>query len=221
MQAKKRVLIVDDHPLMREGLAQLIGKQRDLIACGEAATAADAKSAVERDAPDVVILDLMLGYSDGLDLIKFLKAIAPQVPVLVISMHDETVYAERALLAGAMGYITKQEASDKVLDAVRAVLRGEAFLSGRMRALLSRSGGEPVAALPLSDRELHVFRLIGAGLPTRQIAERLTLSVKTIESYRENIKVKLGLADGAALSARAHAWVDAGSTNDDRRGVGT
>jgi len=209
MSEKKRVLIVEDHPLFREGVAQLINKQRDLIVCGAAATAADAKRAVETAAPDVVILDLMLGHSDGLDLIKFLKAIAPQVAVLVISMHDETVYAERALQAGALGYIMKQEASDKVLDAVRAVLCGKTFLSGRMRARTSGNGGEPVAALPLSDRELHVFRLIGAGLPTRQIAERLTLSVKTIECYRENIKVKLGLCDGAALAARAREWVEA------------
>ena len=209
MPEKKRVLIVDDHPLLREGLAQLIGKQSDLTACGEAANAADAKRAVETDAPDVVILDLMLGDSDGLALIKFLNAVAQQVAVLVISLHDETVYAPRALQAGALGYIMKQEASDKVLDALRAVLRGETFLSGRMRARLSESGGEPTAELPLSDRELHVFRLIGAGLPTRQIAERLTLSVKTIESYRENIKTKLGLPDAAALGARAREWVEA------------
>ena len=209
MPEKKRVLIVDDHPLMREGLAQLIGKQHDLIVCGEAATAAEAKRAIETDAPDVVILDLMLGDSDGLALIKFLSAVAPQIAVLVISLHDETVYAPRALQAGALGYIMKEEASEKVLDAVHAVLRGETFLSGRMRARLSESGGEPVAALPLSDRELHVFRLIGAELPTKQIAERLTLSGKTIESYRENIKKKLGLADAAALGARAREWVEA------------
>ena len=157
----------------------------------------------------MVILDLMLGDSDGLALIKFLKAVAPQIAVLVISLHDETVYAPRALQAGALGYIMKEEASDKVLDALRAVLRGETFLSGRMRARLSESGGEPVAALPLSDRELHVFRLIGAGLPTREIAGRLTLSVKTIESYRENIKTKLGLPDATALAARAREWVEA------------
>ncbi len=209
MPPRKRVLIVDDHPLMRAGLAQLIGRQRDLIVCGAAATAAEAKRAVETEPPDVVILDLMLGDSDGLDLIKFLRAAAPQVAVLVVSMHDETVYAPRALQAGALGFVMKQEASKKVLAAVRAVLRGETFLSGRMRARLSDDGGAPVAALPLSDRELHVFRLIGGGLATRQIAAHLILSVKTIEGYRENIKVKLGLCDAVALVACARKWVEA------------
>ena len=208
MAEKKRILVIDDHPLLREGIAQLINKQQDLMVCGEAGTAADAKRAVEALVPDAVILDLMLGHSDGLDLIKFLKAVAPKLAVLVISMHDEDVYAKRALEAGALGYIMKHEAPAKVLDALRIVLDGGKFLSPRMAALLGEGevgGGEE---WPLTDRELHVFRLIGAGLPTREIAARLGLSGKTIETYRENIKVRLGLRDAAELSARARAWVE-------------
>src|SRR4028118_1492903 len=136
MSDKTRILVVDDHPLLREGISQLINKQKDMEVCGEAGTAADAKAAVETLKPDAVILDLMLGHSDGLDLIKHLKAISPELAVLVISMHDENVYAERAIEAGALGYIMKQEAPAKVLDAVRMVLAGERFLSPRMHGVL-------------------------------------------------------------------------------------
>ena len=208
MAEKKRILVIDDHPLLREGLSQLINKQPDLAVCGEAATAAEAKAAVENISPDAVVLDLMLGHSDGLELIKFLKAVAPNVAVLVISMHDENVYAERAIQSGALGYIMKEEAPAKVLEALRTVLGGDRFLSPRMMALMADAEASGGSEWPLTDRELHVFRLIGAGLSTKQIAQRLSLSGKTIETYRENIKVRLGLRDGAELTARARAWIE-------------
>ena len=212
-----RVLIVDDHPLMRGGLVQLIAKERDLTLCGEADSVGTTILAVDDDPPpDLVILDLMLGQEDGLELIKQIRALRHGILILVISMHDEWIYAERALRAGASGYIMKKEPSEEVLAAVRAVLRGEVYLSGRMRVLLAEKGlvPEPCMALvpqanpPLSDRELHVFRLIGAGLATKQIAAALHLSIKTIETYRENLKTKLRLRNAPELLRAAKDWVD-------------
>jgi len=212
-----RVLIVDDHPLMRGGLVQLIAKEPRLTLCGEADSVGTTILAVDDDPPpDLVILDLMLGHEDGLELIKQIRALRPGILILVISMHDEWIYAERALRAGASGYIMKKEPSAEVLAAVRAVLRGEVYLSGRMRVLLAEKGlaPEPCRALvpqanpPLSDRELHIFQLIGAGLATKQIAEALHLSVKTIETYRENLKTKLRLRNAPELLRSAKAWVD-------------
>lgn len=217
MNGPARVLIVDDHPLMRDGLAFLIGNQPDLRVCGKAGSAGATILAVDDDPPpDLVILDLMLGSEDGLELIKQIRALRPGLLILVISMHDEWIYAERALRAGASGYIMKKEPPEEVLSAVHAVLRGEVYLSGRMRVLLSQRGVTPdpcrflvpQADPPLSDRELHVFRLIGAGLSTKQIASELHLSGKTIETYRENLKVKLRLANARELLREAKAWVD-------------
>jgi len=214
---KARVLVVDDHPLLRGGLVQLIAGTPDLLLCGEADSVGATILAVDDDPPpDLVILDLMLGHADGLELIKQLRMLRPGLLILVISMHDELIYAERALRAGASGYIMKKETSEQMLAAVRAVLREEIYLSGRMRVLLSQKGlaTEPCRFLvpqadpPLSDRELHVFRLIGAGLATKQIAAELRLSIKTIETYRENLKMKLRLANAPELVCAARQWVD-------------
>jgi DNA-binding NarL/FixJ family response regulator len=208
---------VDDHPLMRGGLVRLIAEDSSLVLCGEADNTGSTILAVDDDPPpDLVILDLMLGHEDGLELIKQIRALRPGLLILVISMHDEWLFAERALRAGASGYIMKKEASEEVLAAVHAVLSGEVYLSGRMRVLLSEKGLAPdpcyclvpQANPPLSDRELHVFRLIGAGLSTKQTAVELHLSVKTIETYRENLKTKLNLANAAELLRAAKAWVD-------------
>ena len=213
-----RVLVVDDHPLLRGGLVKLIAGEPDLVLCGEAADASGTILAVDDDPPpDLLILDLMLGNSDGLELIKQVRALRPGLPVLVISMHDELIYAERALRAGASGFVMKKEPPEEVLSAVRSILAGGYYLSGRMRVLLESKGltSEPVKFLvpeadpPLSDRELHVFRLIGAGLPTREIASELNLSGKTIETYRENLKVKLRLPNAAELLRAAKQWVAA------------
>ena len=217
MKPPARVLVVDDHPLLRCGLAELVGKDPALRLCGEADNVGATILAVDNDPPpDLVILDLMLGHSDGLELIKQLRSLRPGLLILVISMHDELIYAERALRAGASGYIMKKEPPGEVLAAVHAVLRGEIHLSRRMRVLLAEKGLTtdpfrflvPQADPPLSDRELHVYRLIGAGLATKQIAAALHLSVKTIETYRENLKVKLRLPNARELLAAARQWVD-------------
>ena len=211
-----RVLVVDDHPLLRDGLVQLISGAPGLVLCGEAADASGTILAVDDDPPpDLVILDLMLGNSDGLELIKQIRSLRPGLPILVISMHDELIYAERALRAGASGFVMKKEPQEEVLSAVRTILGGGHHLSGRMRVLLEGKGvtSDPVQFLvpqanpPLSDRELHVFRLIGAGLPTREIAVELRLSVKTVETYRENLKIKLRLRNAAELLRAAKQWV--------------
>lgn len=214
---KKRVLVVDDHPLLRGGVVSLIKEQPDLEVCGEADSFGGTILAVDDDPPpDLLVLDLMLGHADGLELVKQVRALRPGLPILVISMHDELIYAERAVLAGASGYIMKREEPQEVLKAIRAVLNGEIYLSARMRVLLKEKGLDdaplaylmPDAKPPLSDRELQVFRLIGVGLSTRQIAHELHLSGKTIETYRENLKAKLRLPDAAALRQAAKQWVE-------------
>ena len=217
MKPRARVLVVDDHPLLRCGLVQLIANNPALSLCGEADSVGSTILAVDDDPPpDLVILDLMLGHADGLELIKQIRALRPGLLILVISMHDELIYAERALRAGASGFIMKNEPSAEMLAAVHAVLDGNVYLSGRMRVLLSEKGLAsdpsrflvPQAEPPLSDRELHVYRLIGAGLATKQIATELHLSIKTIETYRENLKTKLRLANAQELVRAAKAWVN-------------
>ena len=212
------MLIVDDHPLIRRGLVDVIEAAPDFALFGEAGSVPETILAVDSDPPpDLIILDLMLGHSDGLELLKQIRALRPGLPVLVISLHDETVYAERALRAGASGFVMKKEPVEEVLAAARAVLQGATYLSGRMRVLLAQKGlaSEPARLLvpeanpPLSDRELHVYRLIGAGLASRQIAVELHLSVKTIETYRENLKLKLHLRNARELLCAAKQWVDA------------
>ncbi len=214
--AKARVLIVEDHPIFREGLVQLINRQSDLAVCAEAATPQEALAAVEKHAPEVAVLDLMLNGAGGTELIKQLRALFPQLRILVLSMHEEAVYAERVLRAGASGYVMKQEASGTVIAAIREVLAGEMHVSRKLtvslmqKALAAPEPGAGDTAALLSDRELQVFELIGAGVPTRDIATRLGLSVKTIETHRENIKHKLELPSGAELVVRAQSWVRGG-----------
>lgn len=206
---KIRVFIVDDHPIVRHGLAQVIGQEPDFEICGEAAEASTAFRQIEQTKPDLAIIDIMLRDASGLELIKQIRACNDQVKMLVTSMHDETLYAERALRAGAMGYVKKEEAVTKVIEAMRQVLKGKIYLSPAMADhFLHRAlrGGEEPERSPierLSDRELEVFELIGRGLTTRQIAERLHLSTKTIETHREHIKAKLQLKNNNELVRQA------------------
>jgi DNA-binding NarL/FixJ family response regulator len=215
-----RVFLVDDHPIVRQGLTLLIDQEPDLVVCGEADDAASVPDALSRLGPDVVILDLSLGGRDGLELLKLIRTRAATLPVLVLSMHDESVYAERALRAGANGYIMKQEATDTVLDAIRRIVRGEVYVSDRVaRRVLEQMVARPArrASLDrLSDRELEVFRLIGDGLGTRDIAESLHLSVKTVESYQAHIKEKLSLTGARALMQRAIEWRIGDTTGNPR-----
>ncbi|MBN2129439.1 MAG: response regulator transcription factor [Sedimentisphaerales bacterium] len=208
------VLIVDDHPIVRQGLAQLIDQERDLHVCGQAEDAHEALRAIRTLKPDMVIVDISLKDTSGMELIKDLKVQYADLPILTLSMHDEGVYAERSLRAGARGYIMKQEATEQVITAIRRVLAGDVYVSDtvatRMVSKLARGGGA-VSASPLdslSDRELEVFRLIGEGHGTRQVAEKLHLSVKTIETYRAHIKEKLGFKDANELFRAAIEWVN-------------
>src|SRR3984885_4871946 len=210
--AKKTVLVVDDHPLMRQGLALLINQQQDMQVCGEAEEVQAAVHAIARLHPDIVILDISLSGPDGLELLKSVRVTNPGLPVLILSMHDEAIYAERALRARANGYIMKQEATEKVLVAVRRILNGEVYLSERMsnKMLQQYIGGAPPMIqsriASLSDRELEVFRRIGEGRATREIAEELHLSVKTVETYQAHIKEKLALRSGRELIQHAIQW---------------
>jgi DNA-binding NarL/FixJ family response regulator len=206
-----RILIVDDHPLVRTGFAQLIGDCPDLEVCGEAADMAEALKQIETTRPDLAIIDLSLAGGSGLDLIERVRARNKDILMLVASMHDETLYAERVLAAGARGYINKQEAQDSIIRAIRQVLSGKVYLSQNMTdRLLSGmvdASGEKRDIDSLSNRELQVFELIGEGVPTGQIAEQLNLSVKTIETHQAHIKKKLGLGSAHELNQRAIRWI--------------
>ena len=210
---KYRVLLVDDHPILRKGLAELINQEPDLLVCGEAEEAPKAFEAVGVLNPDVAVVDISLKGGNGLELIKNIKIDNAELPILVLSMHDEGLYAERALRAGAKGYIMKQEATENMLLAIRRVLKGEIYVSEKMGAKMLHqlvAGRPDTGSSPLdrlSDRELEVFQLIGQGLGTRQIAEELHLSVKTIESYREHIKDKMKLKNATELVQHAVQWV--------------
>lgn len=210
---KKRVMIVDDHPVVRQGLALLIDQQPDLEVCAEADSVADAFSKFTEASPDLVIIDLSLKDGSGIELIKEIKARNEHARMLVSSMHDESLFAERVLRAGAKGYISKQEATGNIVDAARQVLDGRVYLSPRMSdQMLHRlvAAGDEADRSPidsLSDRELEVFEMIGQGLTTRQIASKLDLSPKTVETYRENIKAKLNLPNGTALTRHAVQWL--------------
>jgi DNA-binding NarL/FixJ family response regulator len=209
---KKRVLVVDDHPIVRQGLALLINREGDLMVCGEASDAQLAIQSITATKPDIVVVDISLNGPDGLDLLKDVRARYPELPVLILSMHDESVYAERALRAGAKGYIMKQEATEKVLVALRRILSHEIYVSERIaNRMLQRYIGSPAAGRPssiadLTDRELEVFRLIGEGHSTRKIAEELHISVKTVESYQAHIKEKLSLRSARELVQHAIQW---------------
>lgn len=211
-EGQRRVFIVDDHPIVRQGLALFINREADLTVCGDAEEASPALQQIQSLRPDIVLVDISLNGPDGLDLLKSLRVYDHRLPVLILSMLDETLYAERALRAGANGYIMKQEATEKVLVAIRRILSGGIYVSDRMSGLMMQHfvGGAPTPAespvAGLTDRELEVFRLIGEGHGTRQIAEDLHISIKTVESYQAHIKEKLSLRNARELVQRAIQW---------------
>lgn len=211
---KKRILIVDDHPMMRQGLGQLIGAEPDLVVCGEAEDAGRALDAIGTLKPDLVLADISLPGKNGLELIKDFQAIQPGLPVLVISMHDESLYAERVLRAGGRGYIMKQEGGKKLMQAMRHVLEGKIYVSEKISAGIletlsgHRPGAEGSAVEKLTDRELEVFQLIGQGKGTSDIAGVLHLSVKTVDVHRANIKAKLKLNSASELIRYAVRWTE-------------
>ncbi len=209
---KTKIIIVDDHPIVRQGLTELINSEDDLLVCGHAEDAHEAMKNIKKLNPDLAVVDISLKETSGMELIKDIKAQYPHMPVLALSMHDELLYAERALRAGAGGYVMKQEATENVIAAIRKVLSGQLYISQRMSEKMVRKlvgGKAELTASPvdsLSDRELEVFLLIGQGYSTRQISEKLFLSNKTIETYRAHIKEKLNLADSAELLQYAIQW---------------
>jgi DNA-binding NarL/FixJ family response regulator len=211
---KRRVVIVDDHPMMRQGLAQLVNHETDLVTLCEADTAAQAIELINEHKPDLVLVDISLPDKNGLELIKDLRVYHPDLPVLVVSMHDEALYAERVLRAGGRGYIMKQEGGKLLMKAIRQVLSGQIYLSEKMSAKILEifSGRRAEAATSpaelLSDREFEVFQLIGEGKGTRQIAGHLHLSIKTVEVHRANIKQKLGLKTATDLVHYAIRWTE-------------
>lgn len=209
----RRVLLVDDHPIVRHGFADLINEEPDLEVVGEVSTGEEAMRMIAEDRPDLAVIDISLEGMDGLELIKHLKAQHPKLMILVVSIYDESLYAERALRAGAMGYLNKQAAIDQIVPAIRRVLTGKVYLSPRVADRLLQQVVEGVDELEqspvqrLSDRELEVYRLIGQGLTTRQIAAQLHLSMKTIETYREHIKTKMNFRNSNEMVRHAVQWV--------------
>jgi DNA-binding NarL/FixJ family response regulator len=211
-QISKRILIVDDHPMMRQGLRTLISHQQDLTVCGEAETAGQALEAVATLMPDLILTDITLPGRNGIELIKDISAIKPGLLILVISTHDESLYAERVLRAGARGYLMKHENPSTMIQAIRQVLAGRIFVSGKMSAqILESVAGLGPTATPikgLSDREFEVFQLIGRGKSTIQIAQELHISTKTVEAHRAHIKEKLHLSTMSELISFAARWVE-------------
>lgn len=210
----RRVLLVDDHPIVRRGLRRLIESEPGIEVCGEAETVREARQSIRELRPDAVVVDISLRDGDGIELVTDLSAHHPSLPVLVLSMHDEAMYAERLLSAGARGYIMKQAAGAEFIGALRRVLAGGVWVSeavgARMLRRLAPAGSgaaDPIERL--SNRELQVLQMIGRGLSTREMAHRLSLSVKTVESHRQRIKLKLGLATSAQLVQYASSWVAA------------
>jgi DNA-binding NarL/FixJ family response regulator len=212
--ARRRILVIDDHPFMRAGLAQLIDRQADMQVCGEAGNPAEAIRELARCRPDLVLTDITMPGRSGLDLIKDILAVTPGLPVLVVSMHDETIYAERVLRAGARGYIMKEAGGENLLTAIRRIMGGEVYLSPAMSARIlenlsqRRPRGSSSPIEQLTDREFEVFQLIGQGRSTREIAEQLHLSSKTVDVHRGHIKEKLDLQDTTALVRHAVRWVE-------------
>ena len=210
--AKARIFIVDDHPLVREWLANLIDKHPDLTVCGEAEDAIEGLKAISEDPPDLAIIDLSLGSNSGIDLIQSIRSSAPNVAMIVLSMHDEQVYAERCIRAGARGYIMKRETAKNVIHAIHAVLGGNLYLSARMTELLVQkavstdlpNGGPPIAQL--SARELQVFKLLGQGYDINEIAKMLNVNIKTIHTFCTRIKEKIKVSTAAELSREARRW---------------
>ena len=212
---KRRVLIVDDHPIVRQGLRRVMENEDDLVVCGEAESARDARIAIKELHPDVVIADISLKQGDGIELVRDVRAHHPTLPILVLSMHDETIYAERMLSAGANGYIMKQAASDQFLASVRRVLDGGIYVSEAVGTNMIQkfaAGGAYISANPidrLSNRELQILHMIGKGMSTRETAQSLNLSIKTIESHRAHIKEKLNLKNATELVQHAIQWREA------------
>ncbi len=210
---QRRILIVDDHPIFRKGIAMLLQHEADLVICGEAETAAEALGLVDKLLPDIILADISLKDVNGIELVKSLRSLRPELPVLMLSMHEESLYAERALRAGARGYLMKQSPPDLVVTAIRQVLRGDLYLSPSanhrmLNAFLS--GQKPTvhdAVEQLSDRELEIFELLGKGHGTSMIAHELRVSVKTVEAHRAHIKTKLNLSSAPELMRAAVEWV--------------
>ncbi len=217
MSAKTRIFIVDDHPLLRRGLAELINREPDMTFCGEAEDSPSAIKAISQLKPDLVIVDISLKGYNGIELIKNIKAFDSKIQVLVLSMHDESIYAMRVLKAGAKAYVMKQEVVDKVMEAVRRIRAGKVFVSERVASRMLDQvvvGGDPAPDSPvdlLSDRELEIVNMIGSGLPTREIAAKLHISIKTVESHRARIKEKLNLQNAIQLVQFCVRWVEEGA----------
>ena len=210
---KYRIFLVDDHPVMREGYRSLLEREPDMDCCGEAGSGFEALDRIPEADPDLVLVDLLMPELSGLELLKQLSSLYPELPTLVVSAHDEALYAERALRAGAQGYLMKREVSKVVIEAIRTVLSGRRFLSEGVRDLFAQrylgTDAEPGSPLEqLTDRELEVFEHLGRGLTTREIAESMNISPKTVETYRSNIKQKLALDNISELIQRAVIWVD-------------
>jgi DNA-binding NarL/FixJ family response regulator len=212
---RKRVLIVDDHPIVRQGLIRQLNREPDLVVCAQAGNASQALAAVEGHHPDLVLVDINLTGRSGLELIRDIRAVAPQLPMLALSMHDEAVYAERVLRAGGRGYVSKDAGGDLLLEAIRQVLGGQIYVSQTVstRLLESLSGTHPAHTVSpleqLTDRELEVFTLIGQAKETKEIARKLNMSSKTVEAHRAAIKRKLRLKTGPELTRHAVLWVEA------------
>lgn len=223
MPQKIKIFLVDDHPLVREWLTNLLNQQTDFQVCGESATGPEALQLIIAAKPDIAIVDLTLASGSGLELIKNIRSGHPGIAVLVLSMHDELLYAERALRAGAAGYIMKSEATQKVIQAVHTVLNGEVYVSSKVASMIAQrvvGGKKENIALPvaeLSDRELEVFQLLGRGFSTRQISEHLHVGFKTVQSYSARIKEKLNLANINELMREAIRWQE--SQDAARKGV--
>jgi DNA-binding NarL/FixJ family response regulator len=209
--ARRRVLIIDDHPIFRAGLTGLVNLEAELTVCGEAHDAAQAMQALEKLKPDVVLLDMSLPGKSGLELLKDIRVLAPQTPVLIISMHDETLFAERVIRAGGRGYIMKQEGPEKIVQAIRRVLSGGISVSERISsqildAMSGGQGGPATSVSTLTDREFEVYRLLGQGKEPHEIARTLHLSIKTVDTHRMHIRQKLGLRNATELIHHATRW---------------
>jgi DNA-binding NarL/FixJ family response regulator len=211
--AKKKILLVDDHPIFRHGLTELLDRQVDLVVCGHADSAPTALEQMRQLKPDLAILDITLRGTDGIELVKLMKAEVPHLPILVLSMHDESLYALRALKAGALGYVMKADGVQPVLDAIYRALQGKLFVSKRLgeklifKAIHTSESDSPSPVGRLSDRELEVLAMLGRGHSTRSIAKEINLSVKTVETHRAHIKEKLGFADANEMVRFAIDWV--------------
>jgi DNA-binding NarL/FixJ family response regulator len=213
-QVRRQVLIVDDHPMMRDGLVQLIDHEPDLVAAAQADSAASAVAMLQKAVPDLLLMDISLPDKNGLELIKDVQALYPALPVLVVSMHDESLYAERVLRAGGRGYIMKQEGGKKLMQAIRQVLDGRIYVSEKISAKILETfsghrGSSQSHVEKLSDREFEVFQLLGQGKGTRDMSEYLHISIKTVEVHRANIRKKLELSNGAELVRYAIRWAAA------------